>query len=371
MFQVKITYYTTVHGHGNIYLVHDGGRADGHGEVGIDVHVEAVLLERVLDEVPHGGYPGGPSHHDDLVDVLRPQVHGLERLLDGHAASPELVGACLVEVGPRQREGAHLARAALRRGPAGHDGVRGFGERDLGLLGEGAVQRLLAARQKVLGGLRRALRRLHGLLVGEDVLHAPTEAHVKVGAAEAAVAGGPDDLHGSLVDEEDGHVQRAAAKVVHEDVVHVLLAVEVVGERRRRRLLEHAHDLEPRALEGLAGGAALPRVKIRRHGDDGLVHLRVAEVPGHHLQQVPHDALADLLRGDDPLVPRRAHVEPRLAHIGGLLHHLEGVRRHDLLERRIAPGLADEALRVEDDLLRLFEAQRRGIVAHERAPRLL
>ena len=110
-----------------------------------------------------------------------------------------------------------------------------------------------------------------------EPLHEPVhDALVPVVAAELRVAGGRLDLEHALPDLEERDVERAAAEVEDEDRLVVLL-VEPVGERRRRRLVDDPEHLEAGDLARLVRGLALRVVEVRRHRDDGLVHL-VAQV---------------------------------------------------------------------------------------------
>ena len=86
---------------------------------------------------------------------------------------------------------------------------------------------------------------------------------VDVVAAEVRVAVGRDDLHDVVADLEDRDVERAAAEVVDGDDL-VLLLVEAVGERRRRRLVDDALDLEAGDAAGVLRGLALGVVEVRR-----------------------------------------------------------------------------------------------------------
>ena len=92
---------------------------------------------------------------------------------------------------------------------------------------------------------------------------------VEVVAAEVRVAVGGLHFDDALAHFEDGNVERAAAEVVHGDRL-VLLLVEAVGQRRRGRLVDDAHDFEPGDLAGVLRRLALGVVEVRGHRDDGL-----------------------------------------------------------------------------------------------------
>jgi hypothetical protein len=116
----------------------------------------------------------------------------------------------------------------------------------------------------------------------------------RVVAAEVRVAVGRLHLDDALAHLEDRDVERAAAEVVDGDRL-VLLLVEPVGQRRRGRLVDDAHDLEAGDLAGVLGGLALRVVEVGRHGDDRLGH-RLAEVVLGGLLQLLQDHRGDLGR---------------------------------------------------------------------------
>ena len=97
------------------------------------------------------------------------------------------------------------------------------------------------------------------------------DALVDVVAAEVRVAIGRLDLDDALADLEDRDVERAAAEVVDRDRL-VLLLVQTVGQRRRRRLVDDAAStVESGDLAGVLGRLPLRVVEVRRNRDDRLV----------------------------------------------------------------------------------------------------
>ena len=92
---------------------------------------------------------------------------------------------------------------------------------------------------------------------------------VEVVAAEVRVAVGRLDLDHPLADLEDRDVEGTAAEVVDGHRL-VLLLVETVGERGRRRLVHDAEDLEPGDGARVLGRLPLAVVEVGGNGDDGL-----------------------------------------------------------------------------------------------------
>ena len=176
-----------------------------------------------------------------------------------------------------------------------------------------------------------------------ELAHHPVDdALVPVVAAERGVAGRRLHLEDAVAELEDGHVERAAPEVEHQDR-EVLLLVEPVGERGGCRLVDDAEHLEARDLAGLLGGLALRVVEVGRHRDHGL-RDRVAEVGLRVALELLEDARRDLLgRVALPVDvdrPRRAHVPlhraDRAIRVGDGLtlgdladEHLAGLREGD------------------------------------------
>ena len=104
------------------------------------------------------------------------------------------------------------------------------------------------------------------LELGDDPVDDPL---IEVVAAEMRVAVGRLHLDDAFAHLENRDVERAAAEVVDGDRL-VLLLVEPVRQRRRRRLVDDAHHLEAGDLAGVLGRLPLRVVEVGRHGDDRL-----------------------------------------------------------------------------------------------------
>ena len=106
---------------------------------------------------------------------------------------------------------------------------------------------------------------------------------VDVVAAKVGVAVGRLHFHDAVADFEDRDVEGAAAEVKNGDGF-VLLLVEPVGKRRRRRLVDDAHYFEAGDLAGIFGRLALRVVEVRRDRDDGRRHFLAQIRFGRFLQ---------------------------------------------------------------------------------------
>ena len=120
------------------------------------------------------------------------------------------------------------------------------------------------------------LAEVDALLALELLGNVVDEDFVEVVATEVGIAVGRDDAEHAVGHFEDGDVERTAAEVEDADRFFAL-AVEAVGERCGRRLVDDAGDFETGDLAGVFGCLALGVVEVGRHGDDGFVHL-VAEI---------------------------------------------------------------------------------------------
>ena len=260
----------------------DGG-ADGDDLVGIDALVR-LLAEEALHDLLHLGHARHAADQHHFVDLLgsmpasfNAALHGPDRALDrgrrpalSSLARVSLMSRCLGPFWSAVMKG----RLML--------GFHGRGELDFRLLG-GLLQTL--QRQAVVAQVD-ALLFLE--LVGEVI----DDPFVEILAAQECVAIGRFDLEDAVADFEDRDVEGAAAEIVDGDLAGLFL-VEAVGERRRRRLVDDAQDLEAGDLAGVLGRLALGIVEIGRNGDDGLRDL-FAEITLGGLLHLLQDEGGDL-----------------------------------------------------------------------------
>ena len=68
------------------------------------------------------------------------------------------------------------------------------------------------------------------------------------------------------------HIKRAAAEIVDNDFFFLLL-IEMIRERRGRRLIDNAAHLEPRDFSGIFGCLSLRVIKVSRNGNDGFFYF--------------------------------------------------------------------------------------------------
>ncbi len=273
-----------------------------------------------------GGHAGGAAHEDDLVDVSGLEPGVLERLLDRLLAAVEQILRDALELGARQRVVQVLRAGGVSRDERQVDvGLRGGGQLHLRLLGRflQALQgHLVLAQVDAVVGLE---------LVGQPV----DDALVPVVAAQVVVTGRGRNLEHAVAQLQDGHVERAAAQVEHEDLLVLVRLVKAVGQRGRRGLVDDAEHFETRDLAGVLRGLALRVVEVRGHRDDGL-RDRGAQLLLGVVLQLLQDHGRDLLRR----VVLAVDVDDRAAVLALLQLVADGLA----LFRRLVIGTADEAL---------------------------
>jgi hypothetical protein len=260
--------------------------ADRDHLVGVDP-LARLLAEEILDQLLDRRHARLAADEHHLVDLPGLEAGVGDRLLAGADRAPDQVFDQLLELGPRE-----LQVEVLGARRVGGD----EGQVDLGLLRRGELD---------LGLLRGFLQTLHGHrvlaevdpLVALELGEQPVD-HllVDVVAAEVGVAVGGLDLDDPFADLENRDVEGAAAEVEDGDRL-VLLLVEAVGERRRRRLVDQPLDVEPGDLAGVLGRLALGVVEVRRHGDHRL-RPPSAEVVLRRLLELLQDHRRDLRRAE-------------------------------------------------------------------------
>ena len=234
-------------------------RADGHALVGVDA-LEALLAGELLHLVLHGGDPAGAAHHQDLGDVVAGKAGVAHSLADRAGSGLHQVGGQLIELGPGEGHVQVLGAVGVG-GDIGQVDVGGgdAGQLDLGLLG-GLLQPLHGH------PVGRQVHAVGALELADQPLH---DALVEVVAAQAVVAGGGQHLDDAVVNVQDGHIERAAAQVVHHDLLALLL-VHAVGQGRGGGLVDDALHVQAGDLAGVLGGLTLRVGEVGGDGDDRL-----------------------------------------------------------------------------------------------------
>ena len=147
---------------------------------------------------------------------------------------------------------------------------------------EGKVDiRLLRAGELALGLLRGFLEALQGhAVLGQinalfllELFRQPVDnSLVQVVTTQVRVAVRRLHLEDTIANVQDRHVKRAAAEIVDGDVL-VLLLVETVSQRGRRRLVDDPQDIQAGDFPGVFRSLPLTVIEVRRHSDHGLGDL--------------------------------------------------------------------------------------------------
>ncbi len=200
---------------------------------------------------------------------------------------------------------------------------------DIGLghgrqLGLGFLGRFLEPLQR-----HPILAQIDSLVLAEFVGQVIHDALIEIFAAEEGVAVGRLDLEHAFAQFENRNIEGAAAEIEDRDLF-VLLLVEAVRQRCRRRLVDNSQHVQARDAAGIFGRLPLAVVEVRGHGDNGL---------GDFLAEVVLGRLLHLLQNERGNFRRAvflaADFDPRRAVV--VLHDL--VRQH--LERLLNFGVIE------------------------------
>ncbi len=148
---------------------------------------------------------------------------------------------------------------------------------------------------------RHAISHQVDLVLFLELLHQPVDDQlVEIFAPEVRVATGGQHLVDTIAQLEDRDIEGASTEVVDG---HLALRGfgHAVGERRGRRLVQNALDVEAGDSSGIPCCLPLRIVEVGRDGDDGLFH-RLAEVVLSRCLELLEDDRRDLGRTVDLLV---------------------------------------------------------------------
>ena len=295
-------------------------RTEGNGLVGVDVR-GGLLLEKLLEHGAHHGHAGGAACEQYRGDRGWVGVALLENLPCELAGAIDQIGGEPFELLPGHGKAQHLVLVVVE-----DVDPRASGQADL------RADALLT--EVVVGG--EILEGVEAVLFLKGCGGMLDQSVVPVLASKQVVTRGGHHVDLVPVELDQGHVEGAAAKVVHEDLSVLTEVVQPVGEGSGRRLIDQLEDLEPRHLAGPQRRAPLDVVEVGGDRDHGLVDpvseaqlgvvLELAEnEAGKHLGVV---ALPAIFEGKPVVVADMALDE---------LHHLLGV--HD---RRLLGVVADD-----------------------------
>ena len=232
-------------------------RAHGYALVRVDV-LAGFLAGQPLDRRLYGWDAGRAAHQQYPAQIARLKARVLQRLLHRAHGGLHQMGSQLVELGPGQVDLQMLCpvRAGGQERQA-DGGSHGRAQLDLSLF-------------------RRLPNAAHGgLIMGQvDMLPAAEFLHqiigyagVEIVAAQPVVARRGQHFDHFVVDVQNGHVEGAAAQIVHHDALGTAL-VHAVGQRRGGRLIDDAQHVQSGDAARVLGGLPLTVAEIGGHGDD-------------------------------------------------------------------------------------------------------
>ena len=216
-----------------------------------------------------------------------------------------------------------------------HFGLGRGGEFDLGLFG-GFLQ---ALQGKLVGAQVDTLFFFE--LVGQVI----DNALIEIFPAEERVAIGGFHFEHAVADFQHGHVEGAAAEIVHGDGARTLL-LKPIGQRSGGGLVDDAQHFEAGDLACVAGGLALGVVEIGRNGDDGLGDGLAQESFRRFLHLLQNEG-ADLRRG----IFLGAAFHPRIAIVAA--DDLISDEADFFLHQLIVEAPTDQALYGEKGIFRV------------------
>ena len=219
------------------------GSADSYALIRVDA-LERILAGNLLNGFLYGRDSGGTADEDNLgnIGVGNAGVsHGLSHRFD--RSLYQMLGE-LNEFGSGQIH-VHVQRAVSRYGD----------ERQVDVGGLRAGKLFLGFFCSFFESLQRHLvgSEIYAVFFGEVVSQIVHDHVVEIVAAQVGVA--------------DGHVERAAAQVIDEDLVGALFLVEAVGQRGGRRLVDDSLYVQSGDSAGVLGGLLLRVGEVSRYGD--------------------------------------------------------------------------------------------------------
>lgn len=184
----------------------------------------------------------------------------------------------------------------------------------------------------------------------ELVAEVVDETVVEVLTTKVSVTGSGLDLEDTLLNGEERHIEGATPEIKNEDVLlTLLLLVKTVGNGSGSGLVDDTENVEAGDQTSVLGGLALRVVEVCGNGDDSVVN-GATEVGLGGLAHLGEDHGGDLLGGEVLGLALELDLGNGLA---GLLDDLEGEVLHVGLDLGVLELAANEALGVEDGVVRV------------------
>ena len=171
-------------------------------------------------------------------------------------------------------------------------------------------------------------------------------------------------LEYTVVNREDGHVERAATKIKNQHILRAgrLCLVEAIRDRGGRRLVDDAQHVQARDGARVLRGLTLGVIKVGRHRDDRILDLTTEERLSRRLHLL-ENRRRDLLRQELLLLTLVSNLNGRL--LTRALKDAERPVLHVLLHIRIVETATDQALGIKHCVLRVRSRAILGCVTNE------
>ena len=238
------------------------GSADSHALIRVDA-LEGFLAGHALHSRLNSRDTSRTANQNDLADVIVGQTRVLQSLFHRRDGRLHEVSGQFLE---------------LRTGDSHIEVLRAIGirrdERQVDVRAGGAGQVNLRLFRFLLQALARGtiLAQVNAVFLLELIRHIVDNALVEVVAAQAGVAVGGKHFKHAIANVEDGHVERAAAKVVHQNLL-VAVLLKAVRQRSSRRLVDDTQHFQTRDTASVLGRLTLSVIEVRRDGDNRLRDL--------------------------------------------------------------------------------------------------
>mmetsp|Transcript_27166 Transcript_27166/g.63597 ORF Transcript_27166/g.63597 Transcript_27166/m.63597 type:complete len:144 (-) Transcript_27166:1251-1682(-) len=120
--------------------------------------------------------------------------------------------------------------------------------------------------------------------------------HIEIRSSQPIISVASHDIAVPLADVQNGNVECATTKIVHQNLFDALLFVQAIGQSRSGGFFQHAGHRHARELEGLKGSLALMCVELGRDRQNGRPDIVVSQKVPRQSHQKVDDVAAHLLR---------------------------------------------------------------------------
>mmetsp|Transcript_13398 Transcript_13398/g.16549 ORF Transcript_13398/g.16549 Transcript_13398/m.16549 type:complete len:292 (-) Transcript_13398:83-958(-) len=183
------------------------------------------------------------------------------------------------------------------------------------------------------------------MLLLEDLHEVLHHTLIKILSSQVGVAIGGHHFEDSVVDGQQGHIEGATAKVVHQNVLLGLL-IQAIGDGCSRGLVDDTKHIHASNGASVLGGLTLRIVEVGRNGHDGMFHF-LAQVVFSGLLHLGEHHGGHFFRCHDLILTLHLDANHWL---GAFVHNLIWQQLDVLLHRRVLEAPSDQTLHIEQGL---------------------